>query len=152
MIGWTFEGVRPPLRFLWWKWSKALADPKRHYQQGCQIFLGTWDHNRDKYTKLAQNLSNCHKISQMSVKYRKWPWYIPTISNLRPSKIYPNWYFWSENKPSGDPDYQPRILNSIIMQRSAVGHRNWGGRRRNILIIAFRTDGPGPASSTACVK
>jgi hypothetical protein len=26
-----------------------------------------------------------------------------TFSNLRPSKIYPNWYFWFENKPSGNP-------------------------------------------------
>jgi hypothetical protein len=23
--------------------------------------------------------------------------------NLRPSKIYPNWDFWFENKPSGNP-------------------------------------------------
>jgi hypothetical protein len=27
-----------------------------------------------------------------------------TFSNLRRSKIYPNWCFWFENKPSGDPD------------------------------------------------
>jgi hypothetical protein len=26
-----------------------------------------------------------------------------TISNLRPSKIYPNWDFWFDNKPSGSP-------------------------------------------------
>jgi hypothetical protein len=24
-------------------------------------------------------------------------------SNLRPSKIYPNWDFWFENKPFGNP-------------------------------------------------
>jgi hypothetical protein len=27
------------------------------------------------------------------------------ISNLRPSKIYSNWDFWFENKPSGNPTY-----------------------------------------------
>jgi hypothetical protein len=26
-----------------------------------------------------------------------------TVSNLRTSKIYPNWDFWFENKPSGNP-------------------------------------------------
>jgi hypothetical protein len=30
--------------------------------------------------------------------------YISTISNLRPSEIYPNLDFWSENKLSGHPD------------------------------------------------
>jgi hypothetical protein len=29
---------------------------------------------------------------------------LATFSNLRPSKIYPNWDFWFENKPSGNPD------------------------------------------------
>jgi hypothetical protein len=27
---------------------------------------------------------------------------IPASSIARPSKIYPNWYFWFENKPSGN--------------------------------------------------
>jgi hypothetical protein len=26
-----------------------------------------------------------------------------TFSNLGPSKIYPNWNFWFEKKPSGNP-------------------------------------------------
>jgi hypothetical protein len=40
----------------------------------------------------------------MSIKYSRGPENISTISNLRSSKIYPNWDFWFENKPSGNPD------------------------------------------------
>jgi hypothetical protein len=39
----------------------------------------------------------------MSVKYSKCPLNISTFSDLRPSKIYPNWDFWFENKPPGNP-------------------------------------------------
>jgi hypothetical protein len=39
---------------------------KRVGNQGCQIFLGTWNQNR-------KNVPNGHKISQISVKYSKWP-------------------------------------------------------------------------------
>jgi hypothetical protein len=28
------------------------------------------------------------------------------FSNLRPSKINPNWDFWFENKPSGNPEIE----------------------------------------------
>jgi hypothetical protein len=49
---------------------------------------------------------------QMLIKFNKCPYYFPnghkicisTFSNLRPSKIYPNWDFWLENKPSGNPE------------------------------------------------
>jgi hypothetical protein len=44
-----------------------------------------------KYTKLPQTISNGRKIYQ----------YIPFA---RPSNIYPNWDFWFENIPSGNPD------------------------------------------------
>jgi hypothetical protein len=43
------------------------------------------------------------KISQMFLKHSKWSKIISTLSNLRPSKIYPNWDFWFENKPSCNP-------------------------------------------------
>jgi hypothetical protein len=33
----------------------------------------------------------------MVIKYTRF-------SIARPSKIYPNWNFWFENKPSGNPD------------------------------------------------
>jgi hypothetical protein len=36
-------------------------------------------------------------------KLTKLPQNIPTSSIVRPSKIYPNWNFWFENIPSGNP-------------------------------------------------
>jgi hypothetical protein len=44
-----------------------------------------------KYLKSPKNIPNGHKNMQ-------------TISNLSPTKIYPNWDFWFENKPPGNPD------------------------------------------------
>jgi hypothetical protein len=40
---------------------------------GCQIFLGTWDQNRKYCPKWTQNVPICHKISQLSVEFSKWP-------------------------------------------------------------------------------
>jgi hypothetical protein len=37
----------------------------------------------------------------------------PTSSIGRPSKIYPNLDFWFGNKPSGNPDKQPRVKISL---------------------------------------
>jgi hypothetical protein len=59
-----------------------------------------------KQEKIYQMNTKCTKWSQiipMSVRYSKWPQNILTFSNLRPSKIYPNWDFWFGNKPSGNP-------------------------------------------------
>jgi hypothetical protein len=36
------------------------------------------------------------------------------ISNLRPSKIYPNLDFWFENKPSGTPVLKPFVLAAFF--------------------------------------
>jgi hypothetical protein len=49
------------------------------------------------YTKLPHIMINGHKISQMIIKK------IKTFSIPRPSNIYPNWDFWFEYKPSGNP-------------------------------------------------
>jgi hypothetical protein len=38
-----------------------------------------------------------------TVKCTEMPINIPTSSIETPSKVYPNWYFWFENKPSGNP-------------------------------------------------
>jgi hypothetical protein len=43
-----------------------------------------------KITKLTENVPNGHKN-------------VPTSSVARSSKIHPNWDFWFENKPSGNP-------------------------------------------------
>jgi hypothetical protein len=84
--------------------------------QDCQIFLGTWYQNPGKCTKWTQNVPNGHKISQTSLKYSKWPYNILAFSNLRVSKIYPNWDFWFENKPSGNPGLSGNWLSSETRQ------------------------------------
>jgi hypothetical protein len=50
-----------------------------------------------KYTKWPLHISNGRKIDQMNIK----------CTNIfqRPSKIYPNWDYWFENKPPGIPDW-----------------------------------------------
>jgi hypothetical protein len=55
-------------------------------------------HNIPKRGKIYQitTLPNGHKIYPITLKYT-------SLSILRPSKIYQNWDFWFENKPSGNP-------------------------------------------------
>jgi hypothetical protein len=72
------------------------------HRQGCQIFLGTKYQNEEKYTKLPRTLPNVKK----TVKWTKCPYNIPSSSIARSSKIYPNWDFWFENKPSGNPAHR----------------------------------------------
>jgi hypothetical protein len=45
---------------------------------------------------MATKYTNCRNIDQWTIN-------IPTSSIARPSKIYPNWDFRFENKPSGNP-------------------------------------------------
>jgi hypothetical protein len=42
---------------------------------------------------MANTYTNDRKIDQMTLKY----------TNIFQCKIYPNWYFWFENMPSGNP-------------------------------------------------
>jgi hypothetical protein len=79
------------------------------FDQGCQIFLGPKYQNGGKYTKLPQNIPsglNGRKIDQMVIKYTK----------IFPSKIYPNWDFWFENKPSGNPGFDPAVLRFKLLR------------------------------------
>jgi hypothetical protein len=62
-----------------------------------------------KCTKWSYNIPNVCKIFQMAIKYID-------IFKLRPYKIYPNWEFWFENKPSGNSGLGCR-------QKSAVPHK-----------------------------
>jgi hypothetical protein len=39
----------------------------------------------------------------MDVNRSKWSENMPTSFIARPSKIYPNWIFWFESMPSGNP-------------------------------------------------
>jgi hypothetical protein len=53
---------------------------------------------------MGENIPNYHKLTN-------WPFNIPngskifqsSFSDLMPSEIYPDWDFWFENKPSGNP-------------------------------------------------
>jgi hypothetical protein len=38
--------------------------------------------------------------------------YINIFLNLRPYKICPNWDYWFENKPSGNPDV---LLTNVVV-------------------------------------
>jgi hypothetical protein len=52
---------------------------------------------------MTTKIQNAHKIFTMVLKYCKRPEYITTFSTPRFSNIYPNSYFCSEKKPSGNP-------------------------------------------------
>jgi hypothetical protein len=58
---------------------------------------------RKKYAKLPQNIPNVHKIYQKTKKWTKNPQNIATPSIAIPSKIYPNFEFWFENKTIWQP-------------------------------------------------
>jgi hypothetical protein len=72
-----------------------------------------------KYSKGQENIPNDSKIFQMTVKYSKWQENIPNDRKIFrmtktytsifyfPSKFFPNWDFWFENKPSGNPGGSP---------------------------------------------
>jgi hypothetical protein len=61
-----------------------------------------------KYTKWPQNTPNGHKIHQMATQQTN-------IFNCRPSEIYPNWDFWLEKMPSGNPEFHaPRPLSKTV--------------------------------------
>jgi hypothetical protein len=36
----------------------------------------------------------------------------------RPSKIYPNWYFWPENMSSGNPGWHQSLARALSLQAS----------------------------------
>jgi hypothetical protein len=58
----------------------------------------------EKMYQMNANVPNGHKISQISIKCYRWAQNKSTFFNIRHSKISPNWDFWLENKPSGNPD------------------------------------------------
>jgi hypothetical protein len=75
-------------------------------------------------------------------------YYIPTFSNPRSSKIYPNWDFWFENIPSGNPASQWNFRP--ILKRTKPEDCNDSSRRpasRKRLIIGHRN-----LSKPRCLK
>jgi hypothetical protein len=66
-----------------------------------------------KHPKRLQNIPNGlknipkhYKTYQMDQKINKWSHNLPISPVARLSKNYPNWEFWFENKPSGNPARQ----------------------------------------------
>jgi hypothetical protein len=75
-----------------------------------------------KHTKRGKNIPYdeiIHKIYPMAVKQTKWPQNIPTSSIVRPFKIYPNWDFWFENMPSGNPVRNKEVFGASGISRDA---------------------------------
>jgi hypothetical protein len=58
-----------------------------------------------KYNKLPYNIQKGSKIDQMALK-------LPTSFTARHSKIFPNWNFWFQNIPSGNPGGMTRHHSS----------------------------------------
>jgi hypothetical protein len=56
--------------------------------------------------------------------------YIPRFSKARPSKIYPNWDFWFENKPSGNPGSAKAPMTTSTGQRLSNARREHRTARR----------------------
>jgi hypothetical protein len=57
-----------------------------------------------QYTKCQNNIPNGHKIYEMAVhKTDQLAFKFTNIFHLGHSKIYPNYDFWFENTPSGNP-------------------------------------------------
>jgi hypothetical protein len=54
------------------------------------------------------------------------------FSNLRPSKIYPNWDFWVETKPSGNPAVTVLLKRALFLQMLMydVSQRDTAKKRR----------------------
>jgi hypothetical protein len=65
---------------------------------------------RGKICQITTRFQNAHNICPTVVKYSEWRDYITTIFIPRPSKIYPNWDFWSEKKLSGNPRKEPNRI------------------------------------------
>jgi hypothetical protein len=63
-----------------------------------------------KHTNTGKNIPNDHEVSQIATKYTKWTENLPNNHKiyqhlpLQCPPIYPNWDFWFENKPCGNPD------------------------------------------------
>jgi hypothetical protein len=64
---------------------------------------------------------------------------MPTPSTARPSKIYPNWDFWFENIPSGNPG--PMELVSELVPEDIVEEEDRFAaklRQRNSMFRFYR--------------
>jgi hypothetical protein len=114
-------------------------DPFSAIHQGCQILLDTIYQNGGKYTKLPLNYHIAiPRMYQMAVIYSKWH---TNLSIPKPCKMYPNWDFWFENIPSGNPAVHSRSKqigfylrngDSIAQCRSPLFAFRWCKHRQRL--------------------
>jgi hypothetical protein len=86
--------------------------------------MAAQDCRRKHGSEQTDALKQCCQIFSCTM-YQNWPQNIPTLSILRPSKIYPNWYFWFENLSSG----KPALVDPIILsdrQNDICIHKHYG--------------------------
>jgi hypothetical protein len=69
-------------------------------------FFGAIDQNGKKITKWRRTITSGREPYQKVVKRSEWPLNIPTMTIPRLFKTFPNWDFWFENIPSGNPDFK----------------------------------------------
>jgi hypothetical protein len=66
------------------------------------------------YTKLPQTIPNYHKQDQMTIKYTQLSQTIPNGRKIfhmtvKRTKMCPNYYFWYENIPYGNPGVEENL-------------------------------------------
>jgi hypothetical protein len=66
-----------------------------------------------QYIKTRENIPNGTKLFQMAGKLTEWSLNLPTTYIARPYKVYPNWYFWFENIPSGNPGVHSKAIPEL---------------------------------------
>jgi hypothetical protein len=80
-----------------------------------------------KIYQMTTKLTNARKIYLKVVKYSNSPEYTTTFAIPGSSKMYPNWDFWSEKKPSGNPGRnetnEPAHLNAKLLQLTSLTQR-----------------------------
>jgi hypothetical protein len=84
--------------------KKKKRKPKNEVRiRATRFFLIEYTKKWDKIYQITTKLPNDHKIYQMAIIYSKGALNVPTFSFPRSSKIFQNWHFRFENKPSGNP-------------------------------------------------
>jgi hypothetical protein len=108
-------------------------------------------HNAPKRGEIYQttrNLTSYLNIYQIVIMHSKWALNIPTFSIQIPSKIYPNWDFWYENIPSGNPDRRRlrhvkciplrqshKLMQPINMNETFTSNVGFGGHQNVSYVI-----------------